>query len=59
MSQDEIKNNEDLVSEDIQQDAEELENQEELVEDEQVENEETLEEGGSYGKKSKKMEEWA
>ena len=56
MSQDEIKNNEDLVSEDIQQDAEELENQEELVEDEQVENEETLEEGGSYGKKSKKME---
>lgn len=55
MSNDEIKNNEDLVSEDIQQDAEEL-NQEELVEDEQVENEETLEEGGNYGKKSKKME---
>lgn len=54
MSNDEIKNNEDLVSEDIQQDAEELE--QELVEDEQVENEETLEEGGSYGKKSKKME---
>ena len=53
MSNDEIKN-EDLVSEDIQQDAEELE--QELVEDEQVENEETLEEGGSYGKKSKKME---
>tara|TARA_A100001011_G_C14313999_1_gene847033 strand:+ start:3716 stop:4897 length:1182 start_codon:yes stop_codon:yes gene_type:complete len=53
MSNDEIKK-EDLVSEDIQQDAEELE--QELVEDEQVENEETLEEGGSYGKKSKKME---
>jgi len=44
MSIDEIKNENDLVSEDIQQDAEEL-NQEELVEDEQVENEETLEEG--------------
>lgn len=44
MSIDEIKNENDLVSEDIQQDAEELD-QEELVEDEQVENEETLEEG--------------
>lgn len=55
MSIDEIKNENDLVSEDIQQDAEEL-NQDELVEDEQVENEETLEEGGNYGKKSKKME---
>ena len=54
MSNDEIKNNEDLVSEDIQQDAEELD--QELVEDQQVENEENLEEGGNYGKKSKKME---
>ena len=54
MSNDEIKNNEDLVSEDIQQDAEELD--QELVEDQQVENEENLEEGGNYGKKKSKME---